>query len=210
MRLYQKYIEYHIALGYVCLLKEPVYNASMLQILWSIIKRTKNSIALLITGFIIFTLLRIIPVFKILKSSFGIPNISFSRKWELFNEYVYQSFFDISAVEQSLAILLSLLTALNIILFIIYAKRQKQLLAQKSFIASISGMFLGLFGIGCLSCGVVILAPLITFLGLGVYAGAFIKYALVLASIGIVLVLISNAYLLKKISEPLICDTDSK
>jgi hypothetical protein len=182
-----------------------VYTVTMLLTLLSILQRKKNIISLLIMSFVIFTLLRVIPVYKVLRNSLRISNLSIGRKFELFYEYIFGSFMLSSSGEQFLIIILAILTALNIILFTIYAQRQKSILSGRSFVASISGMVLGLFGVGCLSCGVLILAPLITFLGLGAYASGFVEYAFLLASIGVLFVLISNCYLIKKISEPLIC-----
>ena len=159
------------------------------------------------SSFFIFVLLRIAPVFEILKNSYKIPGLSFPRKWDIFIEYVFQTFCDINTAEQLLIIILSILTALNIVLFVIFAKRQRKMLSKRSLAASLSGMVLGLFGVGCLSCGVLILAPLLTFLGLGAYLGNFAEYAVTISYVGMVLVILSSLYLLKKISEPLICES---
>ena len=171
----------------------------------NIIKRPWNIIILALSSFVIFILLRIVPVYEILKNSFKIPGLSLVRKWDIFTEYVFTSFCDITLGEQFLIVSLSILTAFNIILFVIFARRQSTLLSKRTAFASFSGMFLGLFGVGCLSCGVLILAPLITFVGLGAYLGDFTQYALMISYIGVFLVIISILYLLKKISDPLVC-----
>jgi hypothetical protein len=170
-----------------------------------ILKHPKNIIALVFGSFITFTILRILPVFEILKNSYKIPNIGIARKFDLFWDYSFRSFCDISSGEQFLILVLSILTPFNIILFIIFVRRQRRMLSKRSFAASVSGMLLGLFGVGCLSCGVLILAPLITFLGLGAYLGNFAQYAITISYVGMILVIISSIYLLKKISEPFIC-----
>lgn len=159
-------------------------------------------------SFITFTILRILPVFEILKNSYKIPGIGITRKFELFWDYSFLSFFNISRAEQFLVLALSTLTTLNIILFIIFARRQQQMLLKRSFVASLSGMFFGLFGVGCLSCGVLILAPLVTFLGLGAHLANFAQHAITISYIGMVLVIISSLYLLKKISDPLVCTSE--
>ena len=180
----------------------------MLTTFINIMRKWKNSITLVIGSCVLFIILRILPVYEILKNSYKIPGISFSRKWELFIEYTFQSFVDISLGEQFIIFALSILTTFNIILFIIFARKQQKILSKRSFAASISGMVLGLFGVGCLSCGFLILAPLITFIGLGAYIGDFTQYAITISYGGIVLVIFSIFYLLKKISEPVVCNLE--
>jgi hypothetical protein len=61
-----------------------------------ILKHSKNIIALVFGSFITFTILRILPVFEILKNSYKIPGIGITRKFELFWDYSFLSFFNIS------------------------------------------------------------------------------------------------------------------
>ncbi|MCA9351859.1 hypothetical protein KC866_00500 [Patescibacteria group bacterium] len=177
----------------------------MVNTLLHILKRRWNTIALVCGSCAIFLILRIVPVYGILKTSYALPGLSFVRKIDIFLEYVIYSFTRISFHEQLLVIALSILTTLNIILFIVFTQRQQKLLSKRSFIASVSGMVLGLFGVGCVSCGVLVLAPLITALGLGAYLGTFTQYALLIAYIGLGFVIVSSLYLLRKISQPNIC-----
>lgn len=171
----------------------------------NIIKRPGNIFLTLGFGFTIFTLLRIAPVYEILHNTFKISTLNAGRKFELFIDYVYTSFFEMSLGEEFLIIILSLATAINIVIFIAYVKRQRKVLSGKSLAASISGMVLGLFGVGCLSCGVLILAPVITFLGLGAYSQLFIRYGLMISYVGLILVIISILYLVRQLSKPLVC-----
>ncbi len=178
----------------------------MINLSYSIFKQPKNIIIWFLGSFLIFLILRILPVYGILKNAFSILDISFGRKRELFNDYIFRTFTEINFSEQLLIVLLSVLTALNIILFIMFVQRQRKILSGKSFISSISGMFLGLFGVGCLSCGFLIMAPLLTFLGLGGYILNIAQYAELISYAGVFLLVISIYYLLKQLSKPLICD----
>jgi len=177
----------------------------MLNSFISVFRKTKNNIALVIGSFVVFIMLRIIPVFNILKHSYTISEMTVARKIDLFLDYTLATFLEASSVEQFIVVALSILTVINIILFVVFARRQQKMLSKRSFFASVSGMFLGLFGVGCLSCGVLIMAPLLTFIGLGSYLGNFAQYALWLSFGGMIFVIISILYLLKKISEPMIC-----
>lgn len=177
----------------------------MTSLFLNIFSKPKNYIGLLIGSFLFFILLRVLPVYEIIKNSFKIPGVSIFRKFEIFFDYTLISFMDASLNEQAIVAALSILTTMNIILLIAFAQRQRKILSKRSFFASISGMFLGLFGIGCLSCGVLIMAPLLTFIGLGSYLGNFSQHALLISYIGITFVVVSIIYLLKKLSEPLVC-----
>lgn len=153
----------------------------------------------------IFILLQTLPVINFLKSAYHIPGLPFSRKIDIFFHYVFEPFGYVSFYQQVLVIGLSLLTAINLILFIIFIRRQRSLFVGKSFFASISGILLGLFGVGCISCGIFILTPLLTFLGLGAFLKNTQEYSLFLSGIGVLLLVFSIGYILKKLSEPPVC-----
>ena len=171
----------------------------------SIIKKPKNRVFIFIMSLLVFILLRIIPVFEILKDFYSLAGITAVRKISIFYEYTLLSFFDTGLLEQILLVLLSVFSAFNILFFILFARRQKKMLSKRSFFAAVSGMFFGLFGVGCISCGAFVLAPIITFLGFGAYIGFFTAHALLITCIGIGLVFLSAVYLLHNLSQPLVC-----
>jgi len=170
-----------------------------------IFSKPKNFFLTIVTMVLVFFVLRILPIYEILWNSLRIPGLSLSRKFEIFFEYTFLLFFKLHTLEQFLILALTLITSINIILFVIYAKRQRRLLSGKGFFASISGIILGLFGIGCISCGVLILSPLISFIGLGAYTSGITHYALLLSFTGVILVSLSNLYLLHQLGKPNVC-----
>lgn len=177
----------------------------MLTSFKQIFSKPKNFSLTILTMTLVFFVLRIIPIYEILWNSLRIPGLSLSRKFEIFFEYTFLVFFKLHTLEQFLTLVLVFLTSINGILFVIYAKRQRRLLSGKSFLASISGITLGLFGIGCISCGVLILSPLISFIGLGAYTSGITHYALLLSFGGMILVGASNLYLLHQLRKPNVC-----
>lgn len=181
------------------------YTVKMITAFKNIFFKLNTIILLGVGSLFLFFILRVVPVYNILKNSFSIPTMTLSRKIDLFFQYTWSAFLDISFTEQFLTIALAFATVMNIILLIKYAQRQQKILSGKSFFASVSGIVLGLFGVGCVSCGVLFLAPVISFIGLGAYLGGITQYALVLSYAGLALVLVSIWYLLKKLSEPLVC-----
>ena len=104
-----------------------------------------------------------------------------------------------------MAFALPIFIALNIILFKELYQKQKYILKSKGFLGSIAGMFFGLFGVGCAACSGLLLAPLISFFGLTwlfkllPYGGEELGY------LGLALIIFSNIYLLKKLTDPSVC-----
>lgn len=160
---------------------------------------------IVIGSFVVFLGLQTLPVYHLLKSAYNVPGISTGRSLELFFQYVFEPFTYISLYQQIIVVLLGLMTALNILLFIIFIRRQKKVFVGKSFFASVSGIFLGLFGVGCVSCGVVILAPVLTFLGLGSVIQDAVIYSPWISGVGVLLMGASIFYILRKLSQPLVC-----
>ncbi len=171
-------------------------------------RRKRNILMLTLLSFSFFTLLKVIPVYHILRDSFRVSEMTLIRKIQLFYSYTYATCSDHLWDSRLVTIFLSILIALNVFLFVAYAKRQGKFITatHKTFLTSIGGIILGFFGIGCISCGAFILAPLITFLGLGAYMQFFQTNAYLISVIGLIFVLLSNLYLLYQLSKPITCN----
>lgn len=100
-----------------------------------------------------------------------------------------------------LPLLISFLFVVNMVIFIYFFQRQRNLLSTRHTSLSVLGMFLGLFGVGCLSCGTLFLAPLVTALGLG----GLLHFGSRIVILGLGLLLISSMMMLRKMSQPLVC-----
>lgn len=103
----------------------------------------------------------------------------------------------------TLLVVISVLFGLNISLTVYYFKRR--ITFQKAGGMSIAGMLVGLIGIGCASCGSVILS---TFLGVGAAAAftGFLPFGGQEFSILAIIILVVSLYITgKKIADPLVC-----
>jgi len=67
------------------------------------------------------------------------------------------------------------------------------------------GLVLGVLGIGCASCGSLVLASLFSLLGLGGVFAMLPFGGVEFAVIGLIMLVISTYYLLKKIHDPMVC-----
>lgn len=108
-----------------------------------------------------------------------------------------------SALSATLLVIISVLFGLNIAVTVYYFK--KRIAFQKAGGMSLAGMLAGLIGIGCASCGSVILS---TFLGVGATASftGLLPFGGQEFSILSIVVLVSTLYITrKKLSDPLVC-----
>src|SRR3989344_6453428 len=110
---------------------------------------------------------------------------------------------EFSALSATLLVVISILFGLNISLTVYYFKRRVTL--QKAGGMRIAGMLAGLIGIGCASCGSVILS---IFLGVGATAAftGFLPFGGQEFSILAIIILVWSLYVTgKKIADPLVC-----
>ncbi|MDX1535155.1 MAG: hypothetical protein R3346_00080 [Candidatus Spechtbacterales bacterium] len=102
-------------------------------------------------------------------------------------------------------IFISLLVGLNLALTIYYFKRRLRI--QKANGVSLIGMIIGLVGIGCASCGSIVLASII---GLGATAsliGALPFHGQEFNIMSIIVLLLSFYVVAKKAYDPLVCES---
>lgn len=177
----------------------------MFTLLISLLKRKKNIIVLVIGTISLFTLLRVIPQIHIIYDFWLLHGVNLSRKFEILYEYSFGTFSLWGWFDTTTSIILSFATVINIIVLVIYFKRQRKVLNKGSLAATSAGMVLGMFGVGCVSCGALVLAPILSYLGL-LGALELLPFAgRELVIVGLLLVIASTVYLLKKLNQPLIC-----
>ena len=109
-----------------------------------------------------------------------------------------------SSLEIVVLILLALLLGANAVIFLTYLKQYKKQLSFAGTNLSLLAMMLGVFGVGCLSCGVLLLAPIISLFGIST-AIWVTQYGVLMSAVSCVLVAYSCYLLLKKISNPQVC-----
>src|SRR3989338_5638103 len=97
-----------------------------------------------------------------------------------------------------------ILLSLDISLIYFYYKKSVKRFSGGGFFGSFAGL-LAIFGVGCASCGSVVLTGLLSFFGASALL-SFLPYGgAEVAVIAFLLLVWSNLYMLKKISDPLVC-----
>ena len=162
-----------------------------------------------------YTLLALILTILLFVFSVWLPNLGlirdvvFSNNFTFLNKIIFlwnslgAITTEFSAPSATLLVVISVLFGLNISLTVYYFKRRVTL--QKAGGMSIAGMLAGLIGIGCASCGSVILS---TFLGVGATAAftGFLPFGGQEFSILAIIILVWSLYVTgKKIADPLVC-----
>ncbi len=174
----------------------------MFQYLLFILKNKKNFVSFIFLSIIFFVFFRLIPQYEIIKNFFSLPGISFSRRLEVIQGYLFTGIASESFVEFLITFIFPILISLNLIIFIYYVKKQARYFSKRGAALSFTGIFLGIFGLGCLSCGALLLAPLLSFLGLSFLA----QFGPQMAIAGLIFVFGSIVYLLWQLAHPSVCE----
>jgi hypothetical protein len=128
-----------------------------------------------------------------------------SRFWTSEAAVLAASFAVLSSWEVAVLLLLAFLTGVNSVIFIVYLKQYKKQLSFAGTNLTFAAMVLGVFGVGCLSCGVLLIAPIVSIFGFS--AALWVtEYGILMSLIGCLLVAYSSYFLLKKITNPQVCE----
>lgn len=109
-------------------------------------------------------------------------------------------------VSASYTVVISVLFGINVSLVVYYVRNYKDGLEKSGITTSTFGILVGVFGIGCASCGSLILTSLLAALGLGTYLAFLPLGGQEFGFLGVILLLISTYLLLKKILKPNTCE----
>jgi hypothetical protein len=107
-------------------------------------------------------------------------------------------------------LLIATLFGINITLLVYYIRRQQ--LASRNLTAhatSLGGLVSGLLGIGCAACGSVILTALLGMFGASGFLLLLPLHGAEFGLIGVIFLVISIRYLVRRIDDPLVCRLDS-
>ncbi len=178
----------------------------MLEILITIFSKARYVGLAILTAALVFTIALWLPnisfVFSYLASGVGVGE-KLQFIWGFYGT-IQTSHTGYSA---AMAILIALFSGINIALLTYYTKRV--MTVSKGFkrvhTGSYLGLIVGFFGVGCVACGSVILLAILATIGAG---GLLLVLPFQGAEVGMIalgILLWSNYFLVKKISDPLVC-----
>jgi len=101
--------------------------------------------------------------------------------------------------------LIALFFGINVSLFYFYYSRFKSVKKRSGIKTNTIGLLLGVLGVGCASCGSLVLASLFSIFGLGGLFSLLPFGGVEFAVLGLLMLMTSTYYLLKKIHDPMVC-----
>jgi len=131
------------------------------------------------------------------------PSYEFGQKVAILWSSLGAIMTNFTALSRTFTILLAALTGMNIALFVYYLKSRLRL--EREAGTSLLGMFFGLVGVGCASCGSVILSSIFGLGATASFIGLFPLDGAEFGLLGIIILLWANLSLVKKIQQPATC-----
>jgi len=108
-------------------------------------------------------------------------------------------------VSATYTVLISILFGINTAIIVYYIRDYKSKLEKTGVTTSTFGIIAGAFGIGCASCGSLILTSFLSLLGIG-GSLAFLPFGgQEFGFLGVILLTVSTYMLLKKLNKPNVC-----
>lgn len=144
-----------------------------------------------------------LPNFSLLKHVAVTPEFSVSAKLNLFIATLGSFKSALTLFSQISVIIISVLFGINFSLLIFYFKKKFDL--DKSMGLSFAGILLGLIGVGCASCGSVILMAFFGLTATAAFVAVLPLHGQEFGIISIIILLMSVYLISKKIKEPLVC-----
>ncbi|MBT4516601.1 MAG: hypothetical protein HOC78_01785 [Candidatus Komeilibacteria bacterium] len=104
---------------------------------------------------------------------------------------------------QWLVFLVSILAGINFSMLIFYLKRKIKL--ERSVGTGFVGIIIGIFGVGCASCGSVVLSSIFGYTAVTNFLGILPFHGIEIGVLGLMLLLLSIYLLASKIQNPAVC-----
>jgi hypothetical protein len=177
----------------------------MFTLFTSIFSKKYNLVFALLKAFIIAVLMIAFSQFTVFLGIFKLFSPTEIVFWSSTFEIIVTSLAVMTPLQLSLFILLSLGFGINSVLFVVYVKHYKKNVIGAGNPLTFLGLLFGIFGAGCLSCSVILLAPLTSIFGIGT-ATWFAGHGTLVSFIGLLFVLYSIYLLLKKLNDPQVCE----
>ncbi len=174
-----------------------------------VFRKTRYTVIAVIASFVFFTISLWFANFSLLEAFLFSQSQSFLSKIQFLGSMYGLVWSGHTFYSLAVASCIAVLSGINIALLTFYIKRVQTATKGKkrASVASIGGLFLGVFGVGCAACGSVILTALLSLFGVG---GLLLLLPFKGAEFGIIaiIILLFSCYtLVKHIGDPLVCRT---
>jgi hypothetical protein len=178
-----------------------MYN--VLKSLREVFKKPRYAISAVVISFVIYVISIWLPSKDLLRLVFDSELFDFGEKIKFLGSMFGLIKTNFTVTSATFVVIISLLGGVNMALLTFYFRRRLEL--QKSVGIGLLGIISGFLGVGCASCGSIVLSSLIGFSAASSFVGILPFGGLEFAIFGTVVLIISIYLTAKKIQNPLLC-----
>jgi len=181
----------------------------MLGVLLRVFRKPQYSGVALIVALILMGSALLLPNRQLLVGVLASDSIGFASKFSFVWSLLGSISTNFSPFSAAYLILVAVMFGINIALLIYYIRRRQLKDSDKSVqLANLGGAVSALFGIGCMACGSVVLTALFGIFGAGAVIAFLPLHGFEFGIIGIALLSFSIYYIIKRVNDPLVCQSD--
>ncbi len=172
-----------------------------------VFKELRYSVGAICIVFLVMSGALLLPNFSIIKQVFGSNSVDLGEK-VFFLLSLYNTLFSSNTpLSGFILVATAVLFGVNVGLLVYYIRRRQEKLSEnkKVHLASIGGTISAVLGMGCAACGSVVLTAVSGLLGASGLILLLPFHGAEFGVLGIVLLLVSIRFLIKKINDPLVC-----
>lgn len=172
--------------------------------LWNILKNKKHRIIFFSLNILILILYLVFTNLINALSIFSFSVFTLNDKIRIF----FSSLFDISQLADTYMLVLVILFIISMSIFLLLSYilfRESKKINKKRGLWNTFMIFISILGLSCASCGIGLLASLLSFFSLSSLIIYFPLHGLELGFLGVLAINISNYFLLKRLKSPYTC-----
>ena len=162
-----------------------------------------------ITAFAVFALSTWLPNLKLIGTIITSSTVSVFDKLSFLVSLLGSIQTNFTVFSASYTIAIAVLFGINVAMVVYYMSRRKKFLQQSGVAASAGGLMAGMLGIGCAACGTLVLAPLLSLIGVGGLVAILPFSGQEFGILGVGVLGFSIFSTAKKIQNPLLCKIDT-
>ncbi len=174
-----------------------------------VLKEKKYIFSTVFVGLFLFVLATWLANIRLIFTVFADSGAPFFDKLKLLVALFGSLATNFTVLAASYTFLIAVLFGLNVSMLAFYISKNKKI-AEKSGVVGFGGLVSGVFGVGCATCGTLIVGSLLAMIGVGGVLAYFPFGGQEFGILGVILLLFSIYLISKKISKPAVCKAPSK
>jgi len=163
-----------------------------------------------IAVFFVFSLLSILPNISFIKDILLSPSINTASVIEIIFRIIWGTAANFTSASMLYMVLLSFLIGINVSLLIFYVRLRRVFFGAKKGVVGVLGFLSGVIGLGCASCGSILLTSFLPIFGLGWLVAFLPLHGAEFSILSIILLVWSAKVIFRGINTPMVCTSKFK